>query len=106
MSEGLGRQSKHTKKNTWWLLGRIYFAFGLSRAVPCLIILFFCKEDDRNFEEHRESRPEKSIPGARTLLGAPGLTTRSKNATSSKCIASSNKCLTSSNKKLLVTRSY
>ena len=31
----------------------------------------------------------------------PGIATRSKDATSNKCIASSNKCLTSSNKKLL-----
>ena len=42
-----------------------------------------------------------SLVGARTLVGAPGLTTRSKDATRNKCIASSNKCLTSSNKKLL-----
>ena len=34
----------------------------------------------------------------RTLLGTPGIATRSKNATGNKCIASSNKCLTSSNK--------
>ena len=40
----------------------------------------------------------------RTLLGAPGIATRSKDATRNKCIASSNKCLTSSNKKLLETR--
>ena len=39
--------------------------------------------------------------GARTLLGAKGIATRSKDATSNKCHASSNKCLTSSNKKLL-----
>ena len=34
----------------------------------------------------------------RTLLGAPGLTTRSKDATRNKCIATSNKCLTGKNK--------
>ena len=34
------------------------------------------------------------------LLGAPGLTSSNKKASSNKCIASSNKCLTSSNKKL------
>ena len=39
--------------------------------------------------------------GTKMLLGAPGLTTRSKDATRNKCIATSNKCLTSSNKKLL-----
>ena len=36
--------------------------------------------------------------------GAPGRTTRNKNATRNKCIATSNKCLTSSNKKLPRTR--
>ena len=44
------------------------------------------------------------LAGARTLLVAPGLTTRSilttrsKDASSNKCLTSSNKCLTSSNK--------
>ena len=37
-------------------------------------------------------------PGAKTLLGAPDIATRSRDAISNKCIASSNKCLTSSNK--------
>ena len=39
----------------------------------------------------------------RTLIGAPCIATRSKDASRNKCIASSNKCLTSSNKKLLGT---
>ena len=39
----------------------------------------------------------------RKLLGAKGIPTRSKDATSNKCIATSNKCLTSSNKKLVET---
>ena len=39
----------------------------------------------------------------KTLLGAPGIATRNKDATRNKCIATTNKCLASSNKKLLVT---
>ena len=42
-------------------------------------------------------------PSNKKLLGAPGIATRSNKASSNKCIASSNKCLTSSNKKLLGT---
>ena len=41
--------------------------------------------------------------GARTLLGAPGLTTRSKKLLGTKGIATSNKGITTSNKTLLVT---
>ena len=46
---------------------------------------------------------EAKLLGSRTLLGALGLTTRSKDATRNKCHATRNKCLTGSNKKLVET---
>ena len=45
---------------------------------------------------------EAKLLGSRTLLGALGLTTRSKDATRNKCHATRNKCLTGSNNKNLI----